>query len=116
MSVRDDQCHQEGATVACHHDLPDGGFGFVLGDVSGKGLPAALLTAVVQGVFAIEASLEMIPAHQKRIIARANQQGKLVVTATQMLITHLRGDNRIARRSELASELIVRGSTGPAPV
>jgi len=43
-------------------DLPDGGFGFVLGDVSGKGLPAALLTAVVQGVFAIEASLGHSPA------------------------------------------------------
>jgi serine phosphatase RsbU (regulator of sigma subunit) len=43
-------------------DLPDGGFGFVLGDVSGKGLPAALLTAVVQGVFAIEASLGHSPS------------------------------------------------------
>jgi serine phosphatase RsbU (regulator of sigma subunit) len=43
-------------------DLPDGGFGFVLGDVSGKGLPAALLTAVVQGVFSIEASLGHSPA------------------------------------------------------
>ena len=37
------------------------------------------------------------------------------VTAAQMLITHLRGDNSSPRRSELASELIVRGSTGPAP-
>jgi phosphoserine phosphatase RsbU/P len=43
-------------------DLPDGGFGFVLGDVSGKGLPAALLTAVVQGVFAIETALGHSPA------------------------------------------------------
>jgi sigma-B regulation protein RsbU (phosphoserine phosphatase) len=43
-------------------DLPDGGFGFVLGDISGKGLPAALLTAVVQGGFAIEASLGHSPA------------------------------------------------------
>jgi sigma-B regulation protein RsbU (phosphoserine phosphatase) len=43
-------------------DLPDGRFGFVVGDVSGKGLPAALLTAVVQGVFAIEASLGHSPA------------------------------------------------------
>ena len=43
-------------------DLPNDVFGFVLGDVSGKGLPAALLTAVVQGVFAIEASLNHSPA------------------------------------------------------
>jgi serine phosphatase RsbU (regulator of sigma subunit) len=49
-------------------DLPDGGFGFVLGDVSGKGLPAALLTAVVQGVFAIEASLGHSPAEALRAL------------------------------------------------
>lgn len=40
---------------------------------------------VARGDLAIESSLEMIPAHQKKIISRANQQGKLVVTATQML-------------------------------
>ena len=50
-------------------DLPDGGFGFVLGDVSGKGLPAALLTGVVQGVFATEASLGHPPAEA---LARIN--------------------------------------------
>ena len=42
--------------------LPGGRFGFVLGDLSGKGVPAALLTGVVQGVFAIEASLGHSPA------------------------------------------------------
>src|SRR5262249_29604909 len=47
-----------GASVPClaiggdffdYLDLPDRTFGFVLGDVSGKGLPAALLTAMLQG-------------------------------------------------------------------
>ena len=37
-------------------------------------------------------------------------------TAAQLLVLHIRGDNGIPRRNELASELIVRGSTGPAPV
>jgi DNA-binding LacI/PurR family transcriptional regulator len=37
------------------------------------------------------------------------------VTAARMLITLIRGDNGSARGSELTSELIVRGSTGPAP-
>ena len=32
-------------------DLPSGAFGFAVGDVAGKGAPAALLTAVIQGVF-----------------------------------------------------------------
>jgi len=40
---------------------------------------------VARGDLAIESSLEMIPAHQKKIIERANRVGKLVVTATQML-------------------------------
>ena len=41
---------------------PGNQFGFVLGDVSGKGLPAALLTALLQGIFATEAGLGRSPA------------------------------------------------------
>jgi len=49
-----------GAAIACrtiggdffdYFDLPDGRLGFVLGDVAGKGPPAALLAAMVQGIF-----------------------------------------------------------------
>lgn len=42
--------------------LPGGQFGFVVGDVSGKGLPAALLTALLQGIFATEGALGHSPA------------------------------------------------------
>ena len=40
---------------------------------------------VARGDLGVEATLEMIPAFQKRIIHTANQAGKLVITATQML-------------------------------
>ncbi|HYQ89390.1 MAG TPA: PP2C family protein-serine/threonine phosphatase [Candidatus Binatia bacterium] len=49
-----------GAAIACrtiggdffdYFDLSDGRLGFVLGDVAGKGPPAALLAAMVQGIF-----------------------------------------------------------------
>jgi sigma-B regulation protein RsbU (phosphoserine phosphatase) len=35
---------------------PDGSFAFTLGDVAGKGPPAALLSALLQGLFAAQAS------------------------------------------------------------
>ncbi len=50
-----------GATIPCRSiggdfydviDLPGGAFGFGLGDVAGKGPPAALLSALVQGIIA----------------------------------------------------------------
>jgi pyruvate kinase len=40
---------------------------------------------VARGDLGVEASLELIPYYQKRMIHLANQQGKTVITATQML-------------------------------
>jgi serine phosphatase RsbU (regulator of sigma subunit) len=60
-----------GATVPCraiggdffdYLELEDGSVGVALGDVSGKGAPAALLTAAVQGMFTVEADLAAGPA------------------------------------------------------
>ncbi len=67
-----------GASVACraiggdffdYLDLADGRFGFALGDVAGKGPPAALLTAVLQGIFAAHTFVEVEP---KVTVARLN--------------------------------------------
>src|SRR5687768_17506816 len=51
-------------------DLPDGRFGFALGDVAGKGTPAALLTAVLQGIFAGQAAAVQEP---DKVIAHVNR-------------------------------------------
>jgi pyruvate kinase len=40
---------------------------------------------VARGDLGVEVSLEAVPVHQKRMIATAAAQGKLVITATQML-------------------------------
>jgi sigma-B regulation protein RsbU (phosphoserine phosphatase) len=37
-----------------YQDLPNGGLGLAIGDITGKGPPAALLTALVQGLLAAE--------------------------------------------------------------
>ena len=72
-------CEAMGASVACraiggdffeYLDLPDGGFGFALGDVSGKGPPAALLTAMLQGIFSAHAFVRIEP---NELLTRVNR-------------------------------------------
>jgi phosphoserine phosphatase RsbU/P len=45
-------CRAIGGDFFDYFEFSNGGFGFALGDVAGKGPPAALLTAVLQGTFA----------------------------------------------------------------
>ena len=63
-------CRSIGGDFFDYVDLPDGEFGFAVGDVAGKGAPAALLTAVLQGVFASQASSGTGPA---MTLSRVNQ-------------------------------------------
>jgi len=53
-----------------YYALPDGAWSVALGDVSGKGLPASLLMANVQGVIRMLSSLNMEPAE---VMNRANR-------------------------------------------
>jgi steroid delta-isomerase-like uncharacterized protein len=48
-------CRAIGGDFFDYFDLASGSFSFALGDVAGKGPPAALLTAVLQGIFAVYA-------------------------------------------------------------
>lgn len=63
-------CRAIGGDFFDYVDLPDGEFGFAVGDVAGKGPAAALLTAVVQGVFSAQASSGIGPAVT---LSRVNQ-------------------------------------------
>ncbi|HTM27566.1 MAG TPA: SpoIIE family protein phosphatase [Vicinamibacterales bacterium] len=62
-------CRSIGGDFYDYVDLPGGGFGFALGDVAGKGPPAALLSAMMQGMFAAQAAASDTPC---QTIARVN--------------------------------------------
>jgi sigma-B regulation protein RsbU (phosphoserine phosphatase) len=93
-------------------DLPDGGFGFVLGDVSGKGLPAALLTAVVQGVFAIEASLGCSPAATLAAINDTLIRKAIEARFVTLFYGALSGQGRLTYTNAGHNPPIVLGTSG----
>ncbi len=71
-------CRSIGGDFFDYFNLPDGQFAFALGDVSGKGPPAALLTAMTQGAFASQVMNGSSPAAlmthvNKTLIRRAIQ-------------------------------------------
>jgi hypothetical protein len=55
-------CRTIGGDFFDYFDLPDGRIGFALADVAGKGPPAALLAAMVQGIFGSHARRGASPA------------------------------------------------------
>jgi sigma-B regulation protein RsbU (phosphoserine phosphatase) len=63
-------CRAIGGDFFEYVDLSDGSFGFALGDVSGKGPPAALLTAMLQGIFSTQSFAPVEPA---TMLSRINQ-------------------------------------------
>jgi serine phosphatase RsbU (regulator of sigma subunit)/pSer/pThr/pTyr-binding forkhead associated (FHA) protein len=55
-------CRSVGGDFYDYVDLSSGQFGFILGDVAGKGAPAALLASAVLGMFGAEASYQTAAA------------------------------------------------------
>jgi len=64
-------CRTVGGDFFDYIDVGDGGFGFALGDVAGKGPPAALLAAAVQSNFAAHAPVSKTPADAMERINKA---------------------------------------------
>ncbi len=62
-------CRSIGGDFFDYADHATGGFAFTLGDVAGKGPPAALLSALLQGMFSIEAQGADTPKH---VVSRVN--------------------------------------------
>jgi phosphoserine phosphatase RsbU/P len=62
-------CRSIGGDFYDYVEMTDGSLGFALGDVAGKGPPAALLSAMMQGIFAAQAATSDRPS---QTIARVN--------------------------------------------
>jgi len=54
-------CRAISGDFLAYHDIPAGGFGLALGDVSGKGPPAALVAAMLQGMLSMSTSDHAAP-------------------------------------------------------
>jgi sigma-B regulation protein RsbU (phosphoserine phosphatase) len=55
-------CRSIGGDFYDYMEMMDGSLGFALGDVAGKGPPAALLSAMMQGIFAAQAAASDTPS------------------------------------------------------
>lgn len=64
-------CRAIGGDFFDHLDLPSGDFGFALGDVAGKGPPAALLTVALQALLNAHAASEGGPAATQERVNKA---------------------------------------------
>ena len=91
-------CRSIGGDFYDYVDLSDGSFGFALGDVAGKGRPAALLSAMMQGMFAAQAAGSDSPS---RTIA----QGEPRALSARHRIAVRDADVRIAARERPAAVL-----------
>jgi serine phosphatase RsbU (regulator of sigma subunit) len=82
-------CRAIGGDFFEYLELPAGNFAFALGDVSGKGPPAALLTAALQAVFTAYAESESGPAatmaRVNRALIRRAVQNRFATMACGML-------------------------------
>jgi sigma-B regulation protein RsbU (phosphoserine phosphatase) len=69
-------CYEIGGDYFDYFDLEDGRFGFALGDVAGKGMPAALLASLIQGIFSAQAYLDTpLPAIMSSVNRNLVQHG-----------------------------------------
>jgi phosphoserine phosphatase RsbU/P len=55
-------CHQVGGDYFDYFNLEDGRLGFAVGDVAGKGMPAALLASLIQGILSAQMLFDIPPA------------------------------------------------------
>lgn len=70
LAVASLPCRAIGGDFVDYFELPAGALGFVIGDVTGKGPPAALLAAMLQGILAAQSHLGQTPRDTLKLANR----------------------------------------------
>ncbi|MGH9146150.1 MAG: SpoIIE family protein phosphatase [Vicinamibacterales bacterium] len=104
-------CRTIGGDFYDYLDVGEGRFGFTLGDVSGKGPPAALLAAAVQSIFAAQAPLGGDPAETMTRINRALLRRAIEARFATMFYGVLWSDGRLSYCNAGHESPIIVGGT-----
>jgi uncharacterized protein (TIGR02246 family) len=125
-----DYCDLAGASLPCrmiggdffeHVELPSGAIGIALGDVSGKGPPAALLTSLIQGILACETEAGRPPAEMmsriNRLLLKRGIEARFatlfycVLTSDGRMTYSNAGHNPPVLKSRQGNRLLITGGT-----
>lgn len=110
-----------GSTIPCRSiggdffdviDLPGGVFGFALGDVAGKGPPAALLSAMVQGIIAAQTTSTDGPSTTLARVNHAMIRRAVAARYATMFYGVLAADGRLAYCNAGHNPPVVVGRSG----
>jgi phosphoserine phosphatase RsbU/P len=84
-------CHEVGGDYFDYFDLEEGRFCFAIGDVAGKGISAALLASVVQGIFStqtfLDSPLTTVVSNLNRNLAKRGTGNRFVTSFFGILDT-----------------------------
>lgn len=88
-------CRTIGGDFFDYFDLPGQAFGFALGDVAGKGPPAALLSATLQGILSVHAQSSVGSAETLTQVNRALLRRAIPGRFATVVYGSLSGDGRL---------------------
>jgi phosphoserine phosphatase RsbU/P len=105
-------CRSIGGDFYDYVDLPGGAFGFALGDVAGKGPPAALLSAMMQGIFAAQAAASDTPCQTMTRVNQALYKRGIESRFVTLVYGVLEPDGRLTYCNAGHNPPLVIGSSG----
>ena len=105
-------CRSIGGDFYDYADLADGSLVFTLGDVAGKGPPAALLSAMMQGIFAAQATAGESPSAAVARMNLALHRRRIESRFVTVMYGVLAADGRLAYCNAGHNPPLVVGSSG----